>query len=206
MPLDDPRRDRKAEPGAARRRIGRPPEPVEHARQVLRRGTRAAVLDAGRAPSPRRDVDVDSPPRRVPDRVVDQDPDELPQPEASPSWDGLGVDLDADVAVGGGRREPARVERDLAEVGRLELQLERPGVGPREQQQIVDQRASRIDLGLDVVERGRVAGALRSGSRRSSSTEPPMTASGVRSSWLASAANSRWRRIASRIGTSARPA
>ena len=42
--------------------------------------------------------------------------------------------------------------------------------------------------------------------RRSSAIAARVIVSGVRSSWLASAANSRWRRSDSRIGTSARPA
>ena len=83
--------------------------------------------------------------------------------------------------------------------------LDRAGVAPRQQQQLLDERGELHHLGLDVVDHvGDLGeGALRS--RRSSPTLRPMTVRGVRSSWLASAAKSRWWRSEARIGTRARP-
>ena len=102
---------------------------------------------------------------------------------------------------------PTRVEGQVPEVGRPQLELDGAGIRPREDEQVVDEGRQPVGPGLDVVDGiadlgdGLVAMAAEVGRRC-----PSTTARGVRSSWLASAANSRWRRIASRIGTSARSA
>ena len=127
----------------------------------------------------------------------------------------LRVDLDAHASVRGRLAQRRRaVGGDVAEVDRHALELDGARVGAGQQQQVLDDRGHVVDLVVDVVERGRrpsSTGSLRC--RRRCSTLLRMTVSGVRSSWLASAANSRWRRSAvrwlasdSRIGTSARRA
>src|SRR5262245_11796911 len=75
----DPRGDRQSETGPGGVFAGRPPKAVEHPRQVLRTETRARVLDpepSGRLIAVRRHGH-DGAFRRVADRVVDQDPNEL---------------------------------------------------------------------------------------------------------------------------------
>ena len=154
--------------------------------------------------------------RAVADRVVDQDHDQLAEPGRVAGHDRrLRVDLDPDAPVGRGLAHRRRaVGGDVAEVDRHVLELDGARVGAGQQQQVLDDRGHVADLVVDVLERGadRRRPARRGGAARCS-TLLRMTVSGVRSSWLASAANSRWRRSAvrwlasdSRIGTSARRA
>ena len=116
----------------------------------------------------------------------------------SPVHDGgQGVDDHGHAAIGGHRRQRARsLHRDVGEVHRHLLQLQRAGVGPGEQQEVVDERRQVGRLGVDVVEGRPDRGDRLAGLRRRSVTLARITVSGVRSSWLALAANSRWRRRA----------
>ena len=142
------------------------------------------------------------------DRVVDEDPDELAQPaRVAVERKRLGVHFDAHVAFDRERRKAAGgVERHLAQVRRLDRELEDARIGPRQEEQVVDEGPSR-SVSASMSSRASPTSATGwSGWRRRCATEPFTTLSGVRSSWLASAANSRWRRIASRIGTRARSA
>ena len=127
---------------------------------------------------------------------------------------GCGSTSMRDPAIGrrlGQRRGP--VGGDVAEVHGHAVELDRARVGARQQQQVLDDRGHVADLVVDVVERGPDLATGWSRWRSRCSTLLRMTVSGVRSSWLASAAKSRWRRSAdrwlasdSRIGTSARRA
>ena len=202
-------------PGSARR----PVEALEQVRQVLRPDPGAVVLDHERRRRRRPRATRDADPavgRAVADGVVDEDHHQLAEPGGIADDDGrLRVDLDPDTAVGGRLAERrGAVGRDVAEVDRHVLELDRARIRAGQQQQVLDDRGHVADLVVDVLERradrarpARPDGAA--GSRRCSGS----TVSGVRSSWLASAANSRWRRSAarwlvsdSRIGTSARRA
>ena len=65
----------------------------------------------------------------------------------------LGVGFDAHVAFDRERRKAAGgIERHLAQVRRLDRELEGARIGAREEEQIVDQGAESIGLRLDVVE------------------------------------------------------
>ena len=160
MPLDDPGSDRQPETGAAGRRVRRSPEPLEDVRQVGLAEARAAVLDDEVGVSRRRGWTA----------ISTVDPVGAWRTALSPrirtSWrsrsasavSGTGsaststrTSRSAAIVARPGRR----VERDLAEVGRRERQVERPRIGPREQQQVVDERAEPDHLVVDAVERGR---------------------------------------------------
>ena len=88
------------------------------------------------------------------DRVVDEDPDQLAQPTGvAVERTRLGVGFDAHIAFERERRKAAgRVERHLAQVGRLDRELEGARIGARKEEQVVDQGAEPIGLRLDVVE------------------------------------------------------
>ena len=194
-----------------------PLEPLEHVGHVLRPDAGPLVLDVSVAPvASARTATATWPPagcggsrcRRGSSRAGGAGPDRRrPSPAPGrprpgrPSAAGL-ASADAPSAATSPRST------------RQALELDRARVGPGEQQQVLDERGQVADLGVDVVERradlaDRLVPVAPTGARRCSGS----TVSGVRSSWLASAANSRWRRRAarwaasdSRIGTSARRA
>ena len=87
--------------------------------------------------------------------VVHQDGHELAQPErVAHDHHRLRVDLDVDApGARRGHHRGGRVGGDVAQLDRLERQVERARVGAREQQQVLDQRGQVADLGVDVVER-----------------------------------------------------
>ena len=95
-----------------------------------------------------------------------------------------------DVVGGGGVRVADRVHDHLGQVDRLVVQRP-PRVEAGQQEEVVDERRHPDGLGLDPADR--VGDSLGTGScsRRVSSAYPRIEASGVRSSWLASATN--WR-------------
>ena len=149
------------------------------------------------------------------DRVVDEDAHQL-QESRRIALDrrGLGVDQEPDLLRCRGLDEGrGSVGRDATDVDWPPLQGDRARIRAGQQEQVLDQRGQVLDLGIDVVD-GLDEGLDWLGAMPSQmSTELRMTVRGVRSSWLASAANSRWRRSAARwlaselrIGTSARRA
>jgi hypothetical protein len=142
--VDDPLRDREAEAGAARRRARGAPEAVEH-----------VGMSSSRTPGPwSRTSIAASGPRRGP-RTVTSPPRGLWRTALSTriitSWRSragialdhhrLRVDDDAHAArLRGAPERPGRVERDVAEVHRLGLERDGAGIGPGEEQQVVDER------------------------------------------------------------------
>ena len=88
----------------------------------------------------------------------------------------------------------------------MEVEVRGPGVGPSEREKIVDEGAQPDRLRIDGVQRAGDSATRASGCWRTRATPARITASGVRSSWLVSAANSRWRRSEARMGTRARVA
>ena len=125
-------------------------------------------MSSGRMPGPSSSTTRDAPAavgphrhpdpavrRAVADRVVDQDHHELAEPgRIAGDHCGLRVDLDPDAAVG--RRLAHRggaVGGDVAEVELHVLQLHRPRIGAREQEQVLDDRGHVADLVVDVLER-----------------------------------------------------
>ena len=126
---------------------------------------------------------------------------EISRPIVTPTWSG---------------QRSHRIDRKgggLGQVGLHQVNLGSVGVGTSEDEQLVDERGDPVEARLDLVDRRRplvASGGVRAGLRAIDRPQqldvPRMIASGVRSSWLASAVNSRWRRSESRMGTSARPA
>ncbi len=151
-------RDGQAEAGPVAGRPWRPVEPIEQARQVLGSDARTVVLDdEGRLAvdraHPHRDVATL---RDMANGVVDEDDDELAQPcRVADDLGRLRVDRDADGPTRGDRRQrrgPGR--RDVAQVDRHPLEGDRAGVGPGQQQEVVDHRRQVVDLVADVDQGG----------------------------------------------------
>ena len=149
------------------------------------------------------------------DGVVDEDLDQLAETKhVTVNLGGHGIGDQRDFALAGQRRQWAHgLDGDVGEVNRLPIELDRPGVRAREEQKVVHERRQVGGLGVDVLERGAHPATGSSWFRRRSVTLVRITVSGVRSSWLAFAANSRWRSraasrrsIEARMGTRARPA
>ena len=162
MAIDDPGRDRQAEAGPAARRAGGTVEPFEQMWEVLRPDARAIVFDHERGPAALR-PDRDTHPavhRTMPDGVVDEDHDELPEAGGVAGHDGrLRIDLDPDAPVRRGLAHRGRaVGRDVAEVHRNVLECDGSRVGAGEQQQVLDDRGHVPDLIVDVLQRGADAG------------------------------------------------
>src|SRR5258706_7318285 len=90
----------------------------------------------------------------MPDRVVDEDDDELSQAvDVAAERDGLGVDPNLDTGLAGDRREPTGgVQRQLAEIGRAEVELDRPGIRSSEYEEVLDEGRQALRSGVDVVE------------------------------------------------------
>ena len=119
----------------------RPPEPVEHLRQVIGRmpGPWSSTT-SGRLPVAPHGTATRPGVRAVAHGVVHEDGDQLPEPDRVPAtitgsgstWIGHRV----------GRGRPSRGGRrggDVAQLHRLERQVQRTGVGAGEQQQVLDQ-------------------------------------------------------------------
>ena len=136
----------------------------------------------------------------MPDGVVDEDHHQLAQARRIAGHDRrLRVDLDPHAAVGGRLGEGGgAVGHDVAEVDRHPLELDGARVRAREQQEVLDDRRHVADLVVDVLEGRADLGDRLVAVPPRCSTLLRMTVSGVRSSWLASAAKSRWRRSAAR--------
>ena len=215
--LGDPAGDGETQPGAARGRAGRAPEAIEDARRSSGATPGPGVVDgegrrAGMRTTARVTVVVA---RAVADRVVEQDRDELAQPRRIPDRRRRRrVHLDPHAGVRRGLRQRCGgLGGDVVELERNPLERDGAGVGAGEQEQVVDERGELLDLGVDVGEGVPDLAHRAGGVPPQELDRAPMTVNGVRSSWLASAANSRWRRSAarcpaseSRIGTSARRA
>ena len=103
--------------------------------------------------------------RAVPDRVVDQDHDQLPEPRRiAYGGGGLGIDLDAHAGSCGRLGQRRRgVGRHVIEVERHAVEGDRTRVRAREEEQVVDERRELLDLGVDVLE---CVADLRDGLRR----------------------------------------
>ena len=209
----------------------RPVPPGRRARARARSGRRRGACPPSRTPGPwSRDLDrgeragrrgpwtVDrAAARAVADGVVDEDRHQLAEARrVAVEHRGLRVHADAHAARLGRPAERADAASNATSPRSSGMPLERHGAGVRagEEQQVVDQRG---EVGRPRRRcrraRRRTPRPARSRWRCRCSTEERMTVSGVRSSWLASAANSRWRRRATRcassdwrIGTSARRA
>ena len=202
--LDDPFRDRQPEPGAAGRRAGGPPEPIEDVRQVLglTPGPSSSTSRSAERPS-RRTATRTWPPRRaVPDRVVDEDHDELAEPGGvALDRRRLRVDLDAHACAAAGLARAAAASAATSP----RSSGSRSSVTAPESDRARRSRSSTSEVrwSTSASMSSSASPTSLTGSsalRRRCSTELRMTVSGVRSSWLASAANSRWRRSASALG------
>ncbi len=155
--FDDPGRDRQAETGPATRRALGSVEALEEMGQVLGSDPGSVILDdEGRAGAVGPDLDADPSARRaVPDRVVDQDHDQLAQPGWVAGDDrGLRIDLDPDAAIRGRLAQGGgAVGGHVAEVERHALQLDRARIGPGEEQEVLDDRGHVGHFVVDVLER-----------------------------------------------------
>ena len=135
---------------------GRPVEPLEQVGQVLRPDPRTVVLDHERcAIRLGTDRDTDAPVgRAVPDRVVDEDHHELPEPGRVAGHDGgLRIHDDPDAPVRGRLAHRGRaVGGDVAEVDRHVLERDRARIGAGQQQEVLDDGRHVADLVVDVLE------------------------------------------------------
>ena len=138
------------------RRARRPVEALEDVGHVLGPDARAVVLDDERGAGPLR-PDRDADPavgRAVADGVVDEDHDQLAEPSRIAGDDGgLRVDDDPDAPVGGGlAHRRGAIGGDVAQVDRHVLERHGPGVGPGEEEQVLDDGGHVPDLVVDVLE------------------------------------------------------
>src|SRR5664280_1220184 len=165
--FDDPAGDRQAQASPAARGVRGPPEALEDPGQILRPDAGSLVTDRDQ-----RSVARWLGPNRygasrwaVPDCVVDEDRDQLADAQGVPDRRGWpGTELKRDPGLGsypGQRLERGR--RDVGQVKRLSIELDRPGVGPGEQEQRVDELSQVVRLGLHVVERLVLIGNGRGG-------------------------------------------
>ena len=93
--------------------------------------------------------------RRVADRVVDEDHDQLAEAGVIAADDRrLRIEREMDARARRGLTSGAgAVGGDVAEIDRRAGQGDRAGVGAGEQQEVLDERGQVADLGVDVVER-----------------------------------------------------
>jgi hypothetical protein len=156
MQVDDRLRDRESESRAAAHGAGCAPEPLEDAGHVLGANAGPVVVDfdehlavVGADP-----YEDSASTRCVPDRVVDQDDDQLAEAGViATDHAGLRIDAERDAAIAGELREGSGAfGRHVAEVHRHPAQRDRAGIGASEEQQVVDERREVTDLGIDVVE------------------------------------------------------
>ena len=226
--LDDPRRDRQAEAGAAARRAGRPPEALEHVGQVLGADagpssstSSAARAAVGAAPDPDPAAG-----RAVADRVVDEDHHQLAQAGrvAARRPPAPGRPRSGRRGRRPACRAPRRaVGRDVAEVERHPRRARRPrnrsgraAAGPRRCEVRWSTSASMSSSAVadraDRLARGGAAGARRCCGRRSAASaargwRPPRTRAGGaarRAGWRATRGSGRARAARRRPRTRAR--
>ena len=148
------------------------------------------------------------PGRAVADGVVDQDADQLPEAcRVADQLDGLDLELEPWRRVAAATRVHALdgFEGELGELDRHALDLGRARIGPREQQQLVDQVGQAGHPGVDVLDRPadvrdlrlRVTTKVLQAGPDDRQRRPKLVARVGR--------KRRWRRSDSRIGTRARP-
>jgi hypothetical protein len=214
--VDDRLGDREAEAGSARG-CPAPARTVEDLRHVLGAdaGPSSSTSTVTSRRSPRTADEDRSAARRMADRVVDEDHDQLAQAGlVAADHRRLGIEAERHAAIAGELHErPRALGRDFAEVDRQAVERDRPGVRAGEEQQVVHERGQETDLDVDVVERLgrrlRLAGGTGGDARRSSgSPSAESEARGSRRGRTPAAVGgaARCKSSDSRIGTSARRA
>ena len=93
--------------------------------------------------------------RGVAERIVDEDRDELPEAgRIAGRGHRLGIHFDPYARpFRGGLQAVGGVEGDRGEVRRLQRELDDPGVGPGQQEEVIHERPHAVHFGLDVLER-----------------------------------------------------
>ena len=158
MAVDDPGRDRQAEPGAAGRRARATPETLEETRQILLAQTVPLVLDRELALQRRQSARWR---RTAPSRglwaiaLSTRMYTSWRRRAASPmTVAGSGSTSNRTPALAGRAPQGGRRSgRHVAEIDRQALQADRAGVRAGEQEQLVDEARQVVDLRSDVVER-----------------------------------------------------